>query len=418
LREAWVLARWTLCLAVLAALISRSGADEWPRFRGPNGSGLSDATTIPARWSADHLLWKVPLPGVGHGSPVVWGTKLFVQCEDDDGRQRLVVCLDALEGRTLWIRRFASATHGKHAKNSFASSTPAVDAEHVYAAWGVPGRLMLAALDHHGELVWERDLGGFQGGHGFASSPIVHEDLVVLGNDQEGPSSLLALDRRTGALRWQVPRRSQRTTYSTPCVYAPGGRPAELIFTNWRHGITAVDPATGRVNWELSVFDQNQPERAIGSPITAGELIIATCGFVNNPKHVVAVRPGGDDDPQGVEEVYRIERAVPHIPTPLASGDRRYLWSDAGIVTCCELETGRKVWQHRVGGNYFGSPVCVAGRLFCVNDAGEVVVLAAADDYQELARNPLGEPCHSTPAVAHGMMFIRTERHLHAIGSR
>jgi outer membrane protein assembly factor BamB len=411
-------ARWIAALVILATLSSPSRAENWPRFRGPNGSGASEAAGIPARWTAEDLLWKVPLPGVGHGSPVVWGTRLFVQCEEDEGRRRLVLCLDTHHGRTLWTQRFDSATHARHAKNSFASSTPAVDAEHVYAAWGVPGRLTLMALDHEGELIWERDLGDFRGGHGFANSPIVYGDLVILGNDQEGPSSLLAVDRRTGDLQWQVPRRRQRTTYSTPCVYAPEGRAAELIFTNWRHGITAVDPDTGRVNWDLSVFDQNQPERAIGSPIAAGELIIATCGFVNNPKHVVAVRPRPGGGPSEMEEAYRIERAVPHIPTPLASGDRLYLWSDAGIVTCCELETGRRVWQRRVGGNYFGSPVCVSGKLFCVNDAGEMVVLAAGDEFQELARNPLGEPCHSTPAVAGGTMFIRTERHLHAIGAR
>ncbi|HUG92483.1 MAG TPA: PQQ-binding-like beta-propeller repeat protein [Planctomycetaceae bacterium] len=404
--------------AVVAALFGRSSADDWPRFRGPNGGGLSDATTVPTRWSEDDVRWKIPLSGVGHGSPVVCGTRLFVQCEEDEGRQRLVVCIDPTDGRTLWLRRFASATHRQHAKNSFASSTPAVDSEHVYAAWAVPEKLTLVALDHEGETVWERDLGPFRSGHGFAASPIVYDGLVVLGNEQEGQSSLIAVDRQTGATRWQAPRRSQRTTYSTPCVYAPAGRTPELIFTNWRHGITAVDPATGRVNWQISVFDQNQPERAIGSPVVAGELIIGTCGFVNNPKHVVAVRPGAGEDAReiAVEEVYRIERAVPHIPTPLVHDGRLYLWSDAGIVTCCDVHTGRRVWQRRVGGNFFGSPVCVAGRLFCVNDAGDVVVLAASDEFQELARNPLGEPCHSTPAVANGMMFLRTERHLHAIG--
>jgi outer membrane protein assembly factor BamB len=286
----------------------------------------------------------------------------------------------------------------------------------------VPNRITLVALDHAGQPAWERDLGPFPGDHGFAASPIVLGDIVVLGNDQERDSSLIAVDRRTGETRWQVPRRSQRATYSTPCVFAPPGRQPELIFTNWRHGITAINPESGAVSWEIPVFDQSQQERAIGSPIVAGDLVIATCGFVNNPKHVVAVRvhPRGggaeqSDQPQ-VEEVWRLERAVPHIPTPLAVGERVYLWSDAGIVTCCELETGRRIWQRRVGGNFCGSPVWVSGRLFCVDDEGTVVVLAASDEFKVLARNPLGEPCHSTPAMANGRMYIRTERTLHAIG--
>ncbi|MBW3539207.1 MAG: PQQ-binding-like beta-propeller repeat protein [Planctomycetes bacterium] len=407
--------------AVLLGLLSAGAAAEnWPRFRGPNGAGVSDATTVPVRWSDGNYNRTADLPGVGHGSPVAWNDRVFVQCEENDGRRRLLVCLDAHSGEPLWTRGFDADTHRKHAKNSFASSTPALDAEHVYLAWAVPGKLSLAALTHAGELVWQRDLGDFKGGHDFAASPIVYEDLVVLGNDQDGSSSLLALDRRTGETRWSVPRRSRRTTYSTPCVYEAEGRAPELIFTNWEHGITAVDPESGRVNWEIAVFDPDAKERAIGSPVVAGDLIIGACGFVNNPKHIVAVRPRPADagGPVEIEEVWRIERAVPHIPTPLVYGTRAYLWSDAGIVTCVAAATGETVWQKRLGGNFFGSPVCVGGRLYCVNDAGEVVVLATGDSFEELTRNSLGEPSHATPAVADGVMYLRTEGRLFSLGGR
>jgi outer membrane protein assembly factor BamB len=406
-----------MCAAVLTS--TRIGAaQEWTRFRGPNGSGVSQATTVPAKWTADDFRWSVALPGQGHGSPVAWGNRLFLNAEENAGGRRLVVCLDTSSGKQLWSRAFESATHKKHLKNSYASSTPAVDEERVYVAWAVPERLTLKALDHEGRDVWDLDLGPFKGGHGFAASPVVYGDLVVLANDQEAASSLVAVDRRSGQIRWKVPRRTSRTTYSTPCVFERPGRPPELIFTEWQQGITAVDPQTGKTNWQISVFDVESTERAIGSPVIAGDLVIGSCGFVTAQKHVVAVRPGESGKPDDVAEVYRLERAgtVPHIPTPLVHNQRLYLWSDKGIVSCHDAADGRQIWQQRIGGNFFGSPVCVASRLYCVSDAGEVVVLAAADEFAELGRYALDETCHSTPAVSGGTMFIRTASRLHAVG--
>lgn len=408
----------SVCAVVVASSLSNVFGQEWTRFRGPNGSGISEAKTIPTQWTEKDFRWKISLPGVGHGSPVVWKDRLFVLAEENDGRKRVVVCVQTGTGKVLWTKSFESRTHRKHRKNSYASSTPAVDAEHVYVSWGTPAGLILMALDHDGEMVWKADLGPFKGGHGFAVSPIVYKDSVILANDQDGKSTLISVNRNTGKVQWNVPRHSQRTTYSTPCVYERPGRPAELIFTNWRHGITGIDPKTGKTNWEKSVFDQSHKERAIGSPIVAGDLVIGSCGFTTAQKHVVAVRPGNRENPQSVQEVFRIEKAVPHIPTVLVYKNYLYLWSDKGIVTCCDAKTGKVVWQRRVGGNFFGSPVCVDGRLMSINNKGVMYVLATGPKYQLLAKNSLGDACQSTPAIANGRMFIRTESHLIAIGGR
>ncbi len=393
-----------------------ANAQEWVRFRGPNGSGVSTATTIPVEWTEEDLNWKIEIPGIGHGSPVVWENRLYINAESNDGEKRIVLCIDTQSGQQIWERSFPAVTHKKHRKNSFASSTPAVDERHVYAAWATPERITLVALDHNGALVWDADLGAFKGGHGFAASPIVYQDMVVIGNDQDGESSLIAVDRSDGSIRWNVPRRSKRITYSTPCVYERAGRAPELIFTNWQHGITAINPDSGNTNWELSTFDTSRNERAIGSPVVAGDLIIGTCGFVTAQKHAVAVRPGDSGQPDDVEEVFRIERNVPHIPTVIVHNDRLYMWSDKGIVGCYELQTGKSIWQQRVGGNFFGSPVCVNDCLYSISDEGEVVVIAADDRFEVLAKNSLGEPSHSTPAVANGAMFLRTFSHLISVG--
>ncbi len=417
------------CVAlVLSLLAAQSGTvfaaepdEAWSRFRGPNGSGVSRAASVPAQWKESDYNWKLELPGLGHSSPVVWGDHIFLLTADEDTGARRVLCVSASQGQTVWQREFVSAPHRKHKKNSLATSTPAVDADHIYVTWADGDRITFKALRHNdptvlGQTAWEVDLGPFKGGHGFGSSPIVHADLVVLPIDQDGASSLVALDRKTGQLRWKVDRKSQRTTYSTPCVFAPPGRDPLLIFTDWNHGITAIDPKNGALVWEKSVFGEST-ERAIGSPVVAGELVIGTCGFVTSTKHVVALKPGPSTNTE-VAEVYHLERGAPHIPSVLVLDDLLFLWADNGIVTCCEVATGKTLWQRRIGGTYMASPICVGGKLYNVSEDGEVLVLAAAREYEELGRVNLGDECHATPAVVNGALILRTHRHLFSIGGK
>src|SRR5205085_12267527 len=143
---------------------------------------------------------------------------------------------------------------------------PTVDEERTSVLWGSPESYSVVALDHDGNQVWKNDLGPFEAEHGFGTSPIVYEDMVVVNNDQDGTSSLVALDRKTGDIRWQVPRSTARVAYSTPCVYQPKGRRPELIFASQAHGVSGIDPATGATKWELSVFEK----RTVGSPVIAG----------------------------------------------------------------------------------------------------------------------------------------------------
>ena len=402
-----------IVLALLCPLAALG--EEWSRFRGPNGTGVSDATTIPTTWTVKDFLWKVEIPGAGHSSPVVWGDKVFVTSADKSGK-RLVVCLDAASGKTRWRKEFAATSYKTHQRNSIATSTPAVDSERVYLAWATPEKLTLMALDHQGEVVWQNDHGPFKSQHGFGVSPILHGDLVILPNDQDNAGSIIAVEAKTGKVRWTVPRKPKNATYSTPCIYQPRGQPAELIFTNWQHGVTSLDPKTGKTLWEISIFEVNKQERAIASPVIAGDLILATCGFVTAQKHFVAVKPPtGDGKP---EEVWRIEKAVSYLPTPLVKGDLVFLCSEVGMGTCLNAKTGKILWQERVGENFSASPVCASDRIYCVGNDGVVVVLAASEKFQILAKNALGEPTQSTPAISDGRMFLRTEAHLIAVGAK
>ncbi len=199
--------------------------------------------------------------------------------------------------------------------------------------------------------------------HSCGVSPVVYGDLVVLGNDQgdenhQGTSSLVAVDRRTGELAWKLDRRTATVAYSTPCVYQPAGGEAELIFNSESHGITSIDPASGRVNWEINVFSK----RSVSSPVIAAGLIFGSCGSGGGGNYVVAVRPPADKG-ASPEIAYKLETAAPYVPTPVALDGLLFFWSDNGIVTCLRAATGQTVWQKRVGGNYHGSPVCAGGRL-------------------------------------------------------
>jgi outer membrane protein assembly factor BamB len=229
--------------------------------------------------------------------------------------------------------------------------------------------------------------------------------MLIVPNEQDGQSSLVALEAGTGKLRWSVPRESQ-TTYSTPCVYQSSGQPALLIFTNWNYGITAHDPATGMQLWQAKVFGPTQIETAIGSPIVAGDVIIGTCGWLGRDIHVVGVRPPRDEHPP--QTVFHFSRGTPLSTTPLVLGDLLFMWSDGGIVTCADVQTGEVHWKERVGGTFYSSPVAAAGRIYNVSVDGQVVVLAGGKEFAELGRMELGEPANATPAIARDKMYLRT----------
>jgi outer membrane protein assembly factor BamB len=406
-----------ICLPLLLGFCvpPATSAQEWTRFRGPNGSGLSDAKSIPTRWTDADFNWKVALPGIGHGSPVLWGDRVFVTTSEGKSGVFMVLCLRAGDGSVLWQQEFPVQPLAGHRYNSLASSTPAVDAARVYVCRTEAAHQVLMALDHDGKKVWERDLGSFAAQHGSGTSPIVHDGLVIFANEQDGVSFLLALYAATGKTRWQTPRQTKQAAYSTPCVLQAAGASPLLVFNSEAHGISAVTPDTGKVVWEFSkAFDK----RSVSSPVIADGLVIGSCGSGGGGNYVVAVRPGEVSGAKTPERAWEVRRSAPYVPTSICVDGRLFLWSDAGVVSCVVASTGEVKWQERVDGDFFGSPVCVDGRLFCVSTAGDVVVVKAGEQFELLAKNPLRELTHSTPAVAGGKMFIRSSQHLVSVGGK
>ncbi len=405
----------TIRIAVLAAsvLLARDVfGQQWGRFRGPNGEGIAAAGAIPVRWDESDYRWKKELPGMGYSSPVVCGVRVFVTSAIEDDATQIVQCLSTTDGSRLWEQRFQSRPHRHHPNNCHASSTPALDQDAVYFLWTNPEQLTVVKLNQaSGEQQWRRDLGPFAAEHAGGASPIVYRNMVIVPNDQDGASSILALDCQTGKTLWQTQRRTEKAAYATPCLYEPESGSPQLIFSSWAHGLNGIDPQTGETLWELPLFKN----RVVGSPLVCSGLVFAAAGTGGIGRQMYAVRPGNPSRGIQAQTAYEVKGSLPYVVTPIACGDLLFAWFDKGVVTCLVAATGEMLWKERIGGDYFASPVLVDGRLYCISCEGEVIVLAASRQFQELSRVELGEPSHSTPAVADGVMYLRTVSHLFAL---
>lgn len=406
-----------LASILIASLLLIGGtgasASDWDRFRGPNGAGQSDGAGIPTEWKPENFLWRKSLPGVGHSSPIISNKRLYITSGDEKTGQQIIQAYDSLNGKLLWERRADAGTYDINNLNSFASSTPAADARHVYILWLANGRVFLTAWTHDGQQAWQRDVGSFSEEHGFGKSPVVVDDIVYVANDSEATSAIMALDATSGEPRWQIPRASGTTPFATPCLLDPLARRKQLLTLSTAEGLSAIDLASGQVAWQG--LKKDLPLRCVASPIVAHGLVFVECGQGGSGKVLIAARPG--DENNGPQEVYRIDKNVPNVPTPVAANDLLFLWQDRGVVSCHDVATGKQHWRNRVGGDFHSSPIRIGDRILAASRNGEVVILAADIDFQLLARNDLKEPCHATPAVADNRLYIRTESTLFCIGT-
>jgi outer membrane protein assembly factor BamB len=403
-------------------LASVAQGRQWSRFRGPNGQGISDAETIPIKWTQKDYNWNVKLPGSGHSSPVVWGEKIFITSGNQKDGRGILLALRVSDGKILWQKEYELTKYRMNSRNSYATATPAVDGDNVYVLWVTMNETILVALDHEGEEIWKSTFEGVNCQHGPGISPIVVNDIVVFTHeheksDKDARSAWIAVDRKSGKTRWELERQtSPKTSYSTPCVYSSGIDKPLLVFTSFAHGMTGVDPRTGAVVWEAkSAF----VSRVISSPVIAGELLISTCGDGSAGKRLIAIRPGKGEKSAEPEEVYKVESSkVTYVPTSVAKGGLLFAFHDRGEVSCLRSATGEQLWSEKPAGPFYGSPVWVNGKLYCITRKGEVVVVKASSTYELLAINPLGQESYATPAVAGGRMYLRTYSHLVSIGGK
>ncbi|HEX6961789.1 MAG TPA: PQQ-binding-like beta-propeller repeat protein [Lacipirellula sp.] len=402
-RRIW-LATWLAAVVAAGAF----GEENWSRFRGPNGSGVAAGVSFAATWADADYQWKVSLPGNGHSSPVAWGDRLFVTTADEQTGELSLIALDAESGETLWSESFASSPHHLHAANSYASSSPTVDHRQVYITWSNGQELWAAALTHAGEEAWSRRLGPLDYGHGFGGSPVVVDGRLIVANDNSGESFVTALDVEAGEPRWRRERAAGKESYATPAVWRGADCRLQIVVHSTGEGMAGLSPQDGDVLWQVKdVF----PERCVLSPLVAGGLVFGGTGEGGNGKSFTAVRPpsaaGGE-----ATVAYELSKSLPQVPTPVATDDLLFVWSDRGVASCYDLQTGKLHWTERLGGNYFSSPVIAGDTLYAVAADGEVIAIAADSTFKLLGRSELGEASSATPMIHRGRMYLRGESSL------
>jgi outer membrane protein assembly factor BamB len=403
-----------LCAISLTIGISTARAENWPRFRGPNGEGVSASKNIPVTWTeGDSAIWKTVLPGVGHSSPVIWGDRLFVQSAT--ATERMLVCIRVTDGKELWAHRAPGAKAHIHDKNSWASSTPATDGKRVYAAFWDGDGLSLRAFEVDGKPLWQRDLGGFKSQHGAGLSPIVFEDRVIVVNDQDVSAAILAFNASDGKPLWTTPRGHYRACYSTPFLLERPTIAPELVVGSTM-GLAGYDPRTGKELWKWDWKFVGMPLRTVASPIYGQGIILLNSGDGSGPRNTVAVRLEGAGKATKASLAWQNKRDFPYVPCLLVHGDYVYSVTDDGIAGCHELKTGREIRRERLNCSVTASPILIDGKVYAVSDQGDVYVFEAAPEFKLLGRSPIGEAVTASPAAADDRLFVRGEKHLICIG--
>lgn len=390
-------------ISVLATALPLTAAN-WPGWRG-DGNGVSAEKNLPVYWSADQgIAWKTPLPGEGNSSPVIWGDKVFLTASLEAGKKRLVLGLDAKDGKILWQRELPAArTPETYAKNGYASPTPVTDGQRVYAFFDSPGAV---ALDLAGNVLWTRDLGPFKNSYNLAVSPVLCDGSVIFCCDQDEKSFITALDPATGAERWRTPRQNQRQ-YATPLVITVGGK-HQLVVNGMP--VIAYDPKNGKELWRCGGMMQMPTPSAV----FANDQVYVTSGR-NGPSMVI--------DPRGTGDVTESKGRMlattggPYVPSPLACPEL-LLPGDDGVLRMLH-DSGMLFCELRIPGHYTASPVAGDGMVYWPSEKGDVAVVrldhsakAPAPSMRLLTVNHLGARCLASPAIAEGRLFIRTDKEL------
>lgn len=398
------LAAVMVCLA--AGQAEGEAGRNWPAFRG-DGSSRTAAHGLPLEWDADRgVAWSVELPGYGQSSPVIWGDRVFVASMEGEKKETaLVLCIDLASGRQLWRRESETSQQVEVSPYvSRGAPTPAVDEHRVYAFFESGD---LAAFTHQGEPLWRRSLtkeyGPFQGNHGLGSSPALTSDALILLIAHEGPSYLLAVDKRTGKNRWKIDRPAA-VSWSSPIVDTSAGE-AELFLSS-SGVVEALDPGDGSRRWSVEGLEGNLvPSATVGDEL----VVIGSSAAGSN----LAVRRGGAGDVGETHVAWRLEEAACSFGSPLLYRGRAYFVNRSGVAHCVDAATGKSLWQHRLDASCWASPIAAGDRIYFFTKSGATTVIAPADKYEALAENRLEteDPVVGVAAVD-GRFVIRTPRRL------
>ncbi len=426
-------------------------AGQWPSFRGLHASGVADGQRLPDTWdgaTGKNILWRTPIPGLAHSSPIVWGDTIFVttaissredatfkpglygdgDASDDRSIHKWVIyALDKRTGRIRWERvaREGAPRNKRHIKSTYASATPVTDGRIVVAWFGSEG---VHAYDVNGTPLWHVDLGRVDMGAydiptyewGPASSPIIWNGLVILQCDTQADSFVIALDVETGKTVWKTTRQ-ELPSWGTPTVADTASGP-ELV-TNASNFIRGYDARTGRELWHLA----GSSKITAPTPIFADDLIVVASGRAPE-RPLFAVRPGSRGDLTLAKEATNSDSIAwsragrgSYMPTPLAYRGVLYVLANNGVFDAYDMKTGREIYRQRlplVGSGFSASPVAADGKIYLSNEDGDMLVVRAGQTFEHIDTNSIGELLMATPALSEGAMYVRGAASVFAVSNK
>jgi hypothetical protein len=418
-------------LFLLAVGSAPTGAAGWPQFRGPTGDGLAASADPPVQWSeTKNVRWKVAVPGRGRSSPVVAGDRIWLTTAIEQGieRKRIgpddmqtaehisigAVCLDSASGKMLWRVALYDLDNPQpvHWLNSFATPTPVIEAGRLYCDFGAFGTACLDAAG--GKVLWKQQLSvDHQVGPG--SSPIIYGDLLVLVRDGRDAQYVAALDKNTGKNVWKSNRPPLKAStgdfkksFSTPLVIQEGGQTQMVVpGAQW---VVSYNPVLGKELWRVR-YGENFS--LASRPVFGRGLALISTGCFT--PELWAIRVDGQGDVSNTHVAWKARGNIPVISSPIVVGDEVYCVSDAGIVSCFDVQSGKSLWRERLGGSHLASPVCAAGRLYFFDQGGKATVLKAGRELARLADNKIEGTLVATPAIVDRAIYLRTDTHLYRI---
>lgn len=387
----------------------------WPRFRGPGGNGVSDSTNAPANWdvkTGTGIAWKTPTPAPGFNSPIVWKDRFFFS--GGNASKREVFCYDCAKGQLLWRQAVANVPGSPSPPpeipdtTGYAASTMATDGRRVYVIFATGD---VAAFTMNGKLAWAKSFGPLKNPYGYASSlAIWHDRLIVLldqGEAEDGKSKLYALDGKTGQIVWQTPRKVG-SSWASPITFDAAGQ-AQVVALSipWAISYNLVD---GSELWRVECLNGE----VTPSPVFANGLV-----FVPSPSEkLLAIRPDGHGDVTKSHVAWSTEENVPDVTSPVSNGELIFTLTTPGLLTCFDVKTGKKLWEHDFEIECHSSPSIADGRVYVFGQKGAAITIAAAREFKELFRTDMPDVFHASPAFADSVIIMRGTTNLWGIGKK
>ncbi|TAN35997.1 MAG: hypothetical protein EPN23_09845 [Verrucomicrobia bacterium] len=378
----------------------------WPSFRGPNGAGIAKTANIPLTWDAktgQNIRWKTAIPLHGMSSPIIWGNRVFLT--GANAQSNCVFSFAADTGQLLWTSNI-TIPGGVRAPaprlgddTSLAAPTPVTDGRRIYAIF--PNG-EIAAFDFAGKQIWARNIGPLENSYGYAASLAIYQDYLFIqidrGAPEDGQSKMLALDTQTGQERWEKPR-AVNGSWSSPTMIEVNGQPQ--LLTAAAPLLIAYNPLDGTELWQLKCLESD----VAPTPIFAAGMVVT----IAPNTAIYGVRPGA------ANFAWKIEDGVPEATSPISDGQRAYIISNEGLLNCCDLQTGKRIWQHEIEGQFYASPSIAGNALIVLDRAGTAHVLALGDKFEERGQGSIGEECGASPVPHGNRLYLRGKEHLFCI---